>query len=132
MVTSDEKSGYDHVKLQEKSQTYFVDQFGGWILTFTCTCLPFGFKTSPYIYSTIGMQVTSYMRSLSIGTLQYIDDRMAAEGTLGDTHIEWAENKVSFTGNAVSSYCLVDILTRLGYTLSLRKCHLQPSTCIRF
>ena len=46
MVTSDEKSGYDHVKLQEQSQTYFGVQFGGWILTYTS--LPFGFKASPY------------------------------------------------------------------------------------
>ena len=53
MVTSDEKSEYDHVKLQEQSQTYFVVQFGGWILTYTS--LPFGSKASPYIYSTIGM-----------------------------------------------------------------------------
>ena len=70
------------------------------------------------------------MRSLGIHTLQYIDDRMEAEGTSGDTPIECAENKVSLTGNAVS-YCLVEILTRLDYTLSLRKCHLQPTTCIR-
>ena len=100
MVTSNEKSGYDHVKLQEQSQSYFGVRFGGWILTYTS--LPFGFKASPYIYSTIGMQVTSYMQILGIRTLQYIDDRMAAEGTSGDTHIEWAENRVSFTGDAVS------------------------------
>ena len=117
LVTSDEKSGYDHVKLQEQSQTYFGVQFGGWILTYTS--LPFGFKACPYIYSTIGMQVTSYMRSLGIRTLQYIDDGMAAEGISGDTHIESAENKVSLTGNAVS-YCLIEILTRLGYKLSLK------------
>ena len=48
---------------------------------------------------------------------------MAAEGTSGDTHIEWAENRVSFTGNAVS-YCLVEILTRLGY-------HLENVICNR-
>ena len=48
MVTSDEKSGYDHVKLQKQSQTYFGVQFGGWILKYTS--LPFGFKASPYIY----------------------------------------------------------------------------------
>lgn len=29
-------------------------------------------------------------------------------------------------------YDLVELLTRLGYTLSLKKCHLQPSTSVRF
>ena len=72
MVTSDEKSGHDHVKLQEQSQTYLGVQFGGWILTYTS--LPFGLKVSPYLYSTIGMRVPSYMRSLGFRTLQYIGD----------------------------------------------------------
>ena len=35
MVTCDEKSGYDHVKLQLQSQTYFGVQFGGWIMSYT-------------------------------------------------------------------------------------------------
>ena len=70
MITCDEKSGYDHVRLTEESQTYFGLQFGGWIMSYTT--LVFGWKASPYVYQTIGMRVTSYMRNLGIRNLQYI------------------------------------------------------------
>lgn len=56
MFCCNEKSGYDHVKLNDSSQTYFGVQFAGWV--FVHTTLPFGWKASPFIYQTIGMQVT--------------------------------------------------------------------------
>ena len=129
MITCDEKSGYDHVRLTEESQTYFDLQFGGWNLSYTP--LVFGWKASPYVYQTIGMRVTSYMRNLGIGTMQYIDDRMAAESKSDNDPLESSLNGVILPCEAVA-YCLVEILTRLGYTLSLKKCNLILSTCIRF
>ena len=44
MITCDEKSGYDHVRLTEESQTYFGLQIGGWIMSYTT--LVFGWKAS--------------------------------------------------------------------------------------
>lgn len=35
MVTTDEKSGYDHVRLSVESQKYFGIQFGYWVLVYT-------------------------------------------------------------------------------------------------
>jgi len=53
MVTCDEKSGYDHVNLKESSETYFGIQFGDFLMT--CTTLPFGWKSSPFVYQSIRM-----------------------------------------------------------------------------
>ena len=77
MISFDEKSGYDHVRLSMDSETYFGVQFAGFL--FTYTTLPFGWSASPFVYQTIGMTVTSYLRSLGVFNTQYIDDRMAVE-----------------------------------------------------
>lgn len=55
MTSSDDKSGYDHVLLSENS-TYFGIQFGGYYMVYRM--LRFGFKSSAYIYHTLGMVAT--------------------------------------------------------------------------
>ena len=80
MVTFDDKSGYDHVKLSESSYAYFGIQFGGYFMTYTT--LPFSWKGSAFVYQTIGMCVISYLRSLSILNTLYIDDRFAVSNPL--------------------------------------------------
>lgn len=122
MVTTDEKSGYDHVRLSVDSHRYFGIQFGGYVMVYTV--LPFGLKASPYIYQTTGMLVTSYPRALSVVTVQYIDDRLGISGVKSDAEAECDGFKVA--------YVLLQVLTRLGYTLSLENCSLIPSTCVRF
>jgi hypothetical protein len=47
MVTFDDKSGYDHVKISEFSYTYFGIQFSGYFMTYPT--LPFGWKGSACI-----------------------------------------------------------------------------------
>ena len=116
MVSCDEKSGYDHVLLSEKSRTYFGIQFAGWV--FTYNTIPFGWKASPYIYQSIGMAVTSYLRSKNVINIQYIDDRLAVES-----------DSVNISKVV---HILVELLTSLGYTLSLKKSQLVPSSCIRY
>jgi hypothetical protein len=44
----DDKSGYDHVLLDEESQTLMGFQWGGW--WFVNRVLPFRWKISPYVY----------------------------------------------------------------------------------
>ena len=73
----DDKSGYDHVLLKEESRTYFGVEFGGWVLVYNT--IPFGFKTSAYIYHTIGLAATGFCRKLGVPCLQYIDDRLIVE-----------------------------------------------------
>ena len=78
------------------------------------------------------MRIISYMRSFRIRTLQYIDDRMAAESKFVNEHSDNCLSNVTRLSAEIVAYCLVEVLTRLGYTLSLKKCNLNPSTCIRF
>lgn len=61
-VTSiDDKSGYAHVLLSENFRTYFGIQFRGYYMVYRT--LPFGFKSSAYIYHTLGMVATGYVDS---------------------------------------------------------------------
>lgn len=122
LITTDEKSGYDHVRLSNDSQGYFGLIFGGYVMVYTV--IPFGFKASPFIYQTIGMVVTSYLRSRSISTVQYIDDRLAIANVSGavDPYVEGCK----------VAYILVEVLTRLGYTLAFGNCSFVPLTCVKF
>lgn len=77
MASVDDKSGYDHVRVSERSKSYFGFQFGGWF--FVYNTIPFGFKLSAYIYQKLGYFATAYCRRLGVPCLQYIDDRMISE-----------------------------------------------------
>ena len=61
MSKIDDKSGYDHVLLDEDSRQFFGFQWQGWYLV--NATLPFGWKISPFVYQTIGMGVTSFSAS---------------------------------------------------------------------
>ena len=125
MITCDEKSAYDHVKLSEDSRTYFGIQFGGYFMTYAT--LPFGWKASPFIYQSIGICVTSYLRSLNVMNSLYIDDRFVVtkEGKSRTVDQVMTEAKKLV-------YAVLELLTRLGYTLSLKKCSLEPSSCKKY
>lgn len=94
MVTTDEKSGYDHVRLSVESQRYFGIKFGDYVMVYTV--LPFGFKASPYTYQTIGMVMTSYLRTLSVLTVQYLENRLGLSGVKGDAEAERDGFKVAY------------------------------------
>ncbi len=63
----DDKSGYDHILLTPESRQFVHNS------------LPFGWKTSPYIYHTTGLAVSSYFRSIKVPCSLYIDDRHNGE-----------------------------------------------------
>ncbi|CAC5394879.1 unnamed protein product [Mytilus coruscus] len=64
-----------------------------------------------------------HITKLDILTLQYIDDRLLI--TSGKPHLPH--------GNINTiSYALVELLTRLGYTLSIKKSRFDPSQSIKF
>lgn len=79
--------------------------------------LPFGWQASLFIYQTIGMCLTAYLRKLSVQNTLYIDDRFIVQ----DEEIVIIETRKLV-------YVVVELLTRLGNTLSLSKCSLVPST----
>jgi hypothetical protein len=122
LVTTDEKSGYDHVRLSHHFRAYFGLQYGDYVMVYTV--IPFGFKALPYLYETIGMIVTSYLRNLSLVTVQYIDDGLAIANVseVADPMVEGCR----------IVYILIQVLTTLGYSLALKKCSFLPSTCVKF
>lgn len=71
------KSAYDHLLLTACSQTYFGFEWGG--LWFVCNTLPFGWKISPFIYHTIGLAASGFLREHGIHCSLYIDDRLNGE-----------------------------------------------------
>jgi len=71
--------------------------------------------------------VTLYLRSLSVLNTLYIDDRL---GVSENSRIDGSLDH-SILGAKVA-YVMLELLTRLGYTLSLSKCSLELSTCNMF
>lgn len=130
IISCDEKSGYDHIKLTRESETYFGLEFEGWV--FTYTTLPFGWKASPFIYQSVGMQVTSYLRGHGVSNFQYIDDRLAICSLQENRSLEAKLIKDSRYVPTSMSLNLISMLTSLGYTLAIAKCQLVPSTRVRF
>lgn len=129
MITCDEKSGYSHVRLNQSSQTFFGIQFAGYYLVYTT--LPFGWKASAFIYQSIGMIVTSYLRNKSISNTLYIDDRLSVG--IGNTKDQSRCDTETLVKDAKrAAYAMVQILSRLGYTLNTSKSSLEPGTSKQF
>lgn len=128
MSSLDDKSGYDHILLDENSKKYFGVQFGGFY--FVWNSIPFGFKASAYIYQMTGLVATGYCRSLGIPCLQYIDDRWIGQllGKVDDKQCAIVRHE-----NALKSlYVVCEVLIRLGYFINIDKSKFVPSTVIRF
>ena len=128
MTKCDDKSGYDHVLLQTASREYFGFQWSGW--WFVCTTLPFGWKASPFIYHSIGLVASSYLRSTGIPCSLYIDDRLNSE--LVTQSGPWSRpilqrtDQYRFAAATAAIAIVIVVLTRLGYTLGLKKSVLVP------
>ena len=66
--------------LTPDSRSYFGFQWAGWFCT--NNSIPFGWKSSAYVYHSIGLLASHYFRSLLIPCSLYIDDRHTGEMTL--------------------------------------------------
>lgn len=119
LINTDEKSGYDHVQLSVESRKFFGVMFSGWVLRYRT--LPFGFKAACYIYQKIGQYVSGYLRKFGIPVLQYIDDRLFNVS---------AGPRVCDTNGKI--YAILQLLTSLGYTLSIHKSVISPTTSLKF
>jgi hypothetical protein len=119
MINTDEKSGYDHVFLSRDSRTYFGVTFAGRILRYNT--LPFGFKAACFVYQKIGLCATIFLRDLGIPVLQYIDDRLF--------NVSLGPDLCGVDGKL---YAILQLLTRLGYTISIHKSVLSPTRSLDF
>ena len=127
-TTFDDKSGYDHLRLHPRSFTFFGIEWKGWYLTYTT--LPFGWKASAYIYHTIGMAATSYIRSLGVPCSQYIDDRHVGQLQLP---LSYHNPHFSYSQLAnMAAFITCAVLISLGYFIGLTKSCFEPSTAVRF
>ena len=123
-----DKSGYDHIKLHPTSLTYFGFQWGGWF--FVSECIPFGWRSSAYIYHTTGLVVSfPPLWSWNIPSSLYIDDRhngqLSFPGvTLPSAYQTLASgDEVNF---ALALFLTSYILTSIGYLIGLAKSKLTP------
>lgn len=134
MTKCDDKSGYDHVLLQESSQQYFGFQWSGW--WFVCSTLPFGWKESPFIYQSIGLVASSYLRSIGVPCSLYIDDRL--NGELITPQGPWStpfsdrSEEMQLSAATCAVYIVISLLSNLGYTIGLKKSVLIPTRQLEY
>ncbi|KAL9977508.1 hypothetical protein ACROYT_G014917 [Oculina patagonica] len=128
-TTFDDKSGYDHICLHPRSSTFFGFQWQGWY--FTYASLPFGWKASAFVYNTVGMTATHFIRSHGVPCSQYIDDRHVGQLRLRSrANSEYAFSNFQLAQMAAFIACYVVI--SLGYFIGLKKSCLSPSMARRF
>ena len=125
----DDKSGYDHILLTSRSSTYFGFQWAGWYFCFQT--IPFGWKASTYIYHTVGLVATSYIRSMNVPCSQYIDDRHVGQLRLSQTH-KSSINPSNFILAEAAAYIVCFVLIELGYFIGLKKSILIPQLIVPF
>ncbi|VDI70479.1 Hypothetical predicted protein [Mytilus galloprovincialis] len=120
----DDKSGFDNVMLSEDSRGLVGFQWGGFYFIFKT--LPFGFKLSSYIYHTLNLQATSYIRrKFLIPVHLYIDDRLVEE-------VRKPGLKAGVSSALLANYIVCEVITRLGYCINLDKTVFIPSQSVVF
>ncbi|KAK3744244.1 hypothetical protein QZH41_015497 [Actinostola sp. cb2023] len=130
----DDKSGHNHILLEEPSRAFFGLQWKGWY--FVSNTIPFGWKLSAWIYHSTGLVATHFFRSIGIPSSLYIDDRHIGElqlGTPGTIPLSATpRDRTKLTNAQDAVYVVAYTLSHLGYTLGLPKCVLTPQKQIKF
>ena len=73
-LSYDLMSGYYHVGLHPRSMTFVGFQWKGKYYTYNC--LPFGFSTTPWVFSRVMRELVILWRRDGIKLLPYLDDFM--------------------------------------------------------
>ena len=123
----DDKSGYDHVKLTEDSRTFFGIAWKGYF--FVYNTLPFGWSPSAYIYQTIGLAASHFIRSNGVPLSQYTDDRHIEQIRLNPAiQSTWSNVELAEAAVFIASLVLVSC----GYFIRIQKSVLRPTQNILF
>ena len=122
----DHKNGYQHVPLHRDSWRFFGVWWRG--IYYVFAVLPFGWKSSPYIYHTITEAVAMYCRSLGIPMLVWIDDMM---GMTEQKH-KASSDEEQFQSALRAVVVLSFITFRAGYFIGLPKCFLIPEKVMTY
>lgn len=98
--------------------------------------LPFGWKISPYVYHSIGISVSSYLRTLGIPCLLYIDDRHNGQLQVDLNKGEYVGLRTLEEKNFAAAKSAIFLtafhLIRLGYFLGLSKSILKPCQIVPY
>lgn len=73
----DDAQGYKQILLNERSRTFCGFEWAGFY--FVDTTLPFGFKNSAYIYSSLGFCLSTWLKNRGIHTEVWIVERFIGE-----------------------------------------------------
>ena len=71
--STDDVQGYKHLRLTRESFQYCGFEWGGHL--FCDTTLPFGWKNSAYVYTTVGEVLSAWLRQRGVHTSLWIHDR---------------------------------------------------------
>lgn len=128
----DDKSGYDHILLCTDSRSFFGFQWAGWYFV---SSIPFGWKSSAYIYYSTGLLSSHYFRSLSIPCSLYIDDRHTEELRIppqSPVYERMSSLKRSFAAASSAVFIVCYTFIGLGYFLGLSKSILIPRQAVPY
>ena len=126
MFKLDHKNGFFHVTLAKESRKYFGIHWQG---EFYVLCvLPFGWKSSPYIYHTLTEAVNMYARSLDIPMLGWIDDMLG----LVQRMLCKASDEEQFQSCLRTMVVVTYIMFMAGYYLGISKCNLIPEQVMTY
>ena len=118
--------GYNNVFMSENSRTMLGFQWAGHY--FVCNTIPFGWRSSAYVYDRLNLHAISYLRRQSITSLLYIDDRMLGE--YADEVPQHLDNPLSRSKIAI--HVAVKLFVCLGYFLNISKSVLFPTQVLIF
>lgn len=95
---------------------------------FTYSTLLFGWKASAYLYHSIGLAATCYVRSLGVPCSQYVDDRHNGQLRLPHSQLLPSFSGFQLAEMAVYFACVTSI--SLGYFIGIKKSCLIPSVAV--
>lgn len=116
MTTIDLKDAYFTVPIHKDHQKFRKFKFEGQLYQFTC--LPFGLSSAPFCFSKLMKPVVSYLRSLGISNVNYLDDLL----------IFGASYQVCLYNTSI----VLNLLKSLGFIINREKSVLIPTTYIKF
>ena len=130
-TTLDDKSGYDDdVALSEDSAMVFGLDWQG--LYFVFRTIPFGWNASLFLYHTIGLTATSFVRSLRVPCSQYFDDRHVGQLSVSRKSLLSPYPWSNFEIAEAAVFICAAFLFSLGYFLGLCNSTLNPSRTAKF
>ena len=104
-------------------------QWKGWY--FCYKTLPFGWKACAYIYHTVGLAATNYIRLLGVPCSQYIDDHHVGQLALR-RDIKKSCGWPNFALAEAAAFIVCSVLVSLGDFIGVSKSVAVPQTRIRF